>query len=228
MEESISPLFIDALKLKGYKFINILGEGCFNIALKCLDKENNNCVLLIDKYFNYHRNKDYKNIVNMIDEGIINTDYIIKPITSIKLNNVYLYNNEDIKNNHFIEIQQYAEMTLKDKIKSMVDMSIDEKINILILLMKRLKKMLDYIHGKNLNYIDFNHANLVFINKDDINSLVFIDLESFKKCNNKNNNFLGKQRLESFLRIILYSDALIFKDKEEQIEGIKLYEKLNK
>lgn len=248
LDLKISKSFIEKLKFVGFTIINKLGEGSFNLILKCMNINNNYYALIINKNQRCDSklafNSNYSHIINLIKNDELNTDYIIKPFDSIIIENCKLsddinYCNMDI--DIPIEIQECAEQILSYKILSMLNDNIENKVNFLILIRNRLLKMLEYLYEKSLFYNDLHRNNLALMTKDDINTMVFIDLESITIVTSKYSYEDGVSvHLEIFMDSLIndnYYDEVkdyydinwpisIFKNEEEKEKGVKLYEEL--
>lgn len=184
----ISPLFIRKLYLLGLKVTGKLGEGNVSIVLEC---ENNSekYALIVPKNqecdYETKLGIDYDKIKMMQDEGIINYDYVIRTYDSISINGRLTDDERYCPSieQYTIEIgvQEKGDITLSEFIHKSKNLTTDEKFRIIIELRTRLQAMLTYINSKKLRYTDFHMGNLMFMDRNNINSLLFIDISGFQE-----------------------------------------------
>jgi hypothetical protein len=174
------------LEKMGYENISKYAEGSFSLVLKT-QKNNKNYILLINIDSDYRENKidkSYDLILKKQTKNLINIDYIIKCYNPIIIENLKLSDDENYenKNNYiYIEVEEFAEQILGEKIFELLYENVHIKVNFFIKLRQRIIEMYEYILSKKLYYSDLHVGNLAFRKKDDINTLIFIDVDSFEK-----------------------------------------------
>ena len=180
-------------QLTNLKFSNIekYSEGSSSLILK-VKRNNQNLILLIDKNRSCENNiqisEIYNFIYNLQKDKILSTEYIVTCYEPILLKNIKLTDDEKICpnieiHNIPIQVEELCIEVLGKKIYRMLYKSVEEKVNFIIELRNRLIEMYKYILLNNLIFTDDHVGNFAYREIDNINTLIFIDIDSFKKSN---------------------------------------------
>jgi serine/threonine protein kinase len=162
-------------KQSGFKIIRKIEEGATNIAL--LAKSNSdgkNYILLVSK--------------NNEDTSLRGATLIAEMQSNHELNNsvVQIYDIFTIKKFKLqgrevvVQLEEYIDgITLDEKIFRMSKEKIDIKVIFLLRLRAKVKELLEYIKSKGIWYGDLQATNFMLRDSNDIDTLTFIDVESF-------------------------------------------------
>lgn len=197
----LSKFFIKRLKQKGFDVEEKLGEGVANLALKAKNVNGYEYVLLVNKNrdckedVSENENKNYVMIRDMQRKGEINYNYVVAVYDSLLLNNVRLNDTTEYclgfyPKNLIVQIQELIRETLIQRLiiaKSFSDIDRDKfRIDVIT----RIREMIDYFLEKDLIHFDMHFNNMGFIEPGNINTLVFIDIESIMTLKQSNLNHL--------------------------------------
>jgi len=218
-----------------------LGEGFYSIVLKVHAEDRKEYALIINKNIYCETqnlvDKHYQMVLDLQTKGILNTEYVIQTYDPLVIKDIKLSNDieycPDVKNpNIYVEVEDLIDITLDEKIfKIAKSESLEGKIKFLFQIRDRILKMISYIETKGLFYKDLNSKNLAFLDRNDINSLIFIDVDSFENKEDfekeqeeeeekeeRENRMLRNLRLDLFVELLSPRD-----EKEMNIEKYSEY-----
>lgn len=186
----LSQAFISEIQsTTSYVIIRNAGEGSFNVALLVYCKKSKkNYILLASKNPECEPGITHpvgvKLIKDLQDEKQLN-DNIIKIHEYFTLTGIELSDDKEYCPNlktHIILIQvvdYISGISLDRKIFMMSKENTNTKMDFLLKLRDKLTELLKYIKSKDLYYSDFSTTNFMLRDRTDINTLTFIDIESF-------------------------------------------------
>ncbi|MBC7475891.1 MAG: hypothetical protein H7263_16535, partial [Candidatus Sericytochromatia bacterium] len=115
----------------------------------------------------------------MLNKSIVQV-YESFTIKDIKLSDNPEYCSEIKSTNVIVQVQEYLDgITLDEKVFQMSNENINNKVIFLIQLKNKLEELLNYIKTKGLYHYDISALNFMLRNSNDLNTLTFIDAESF-------------------------------------------------
>jgi hypothetical protein len=188
----ISEAWLTELETQSnFKVVKKLGEGTFNIAVLSRSRVDNNLyVLLVNKNTHCEDNITPPDgtalIASMQKEGKLNTSKIVQVYDQFLIKDIPLtedprYCSKLLKLETIVQVEEYIEgITLDEKIFNMSKYDFNEKVKFLLELRVKIVELLDYIRSKGLRYFDLQSTNLMLRNSEDLDSLVFIDVDSFQ------------------------------------------------
>ena len=178
-----------------------IGEGAINLVLKTLSNTDGNYYVLIinknsDCLDDIESPKGSILISNMQENGDLNNN-IVQVYGNFIIKNVSLTNDKNycpkVKNMDLvIQIEEYIDgITLDEKVFEISKDYSKDKVKFLLELNRKMQELLQYIKVKGLYYYDLNTTNLMLRDPNDLNTLTFIDVDSFET------RIDGKQLLET-------------------------------
>jgi hypothetical protein len=174
---SLSKDFISLIKSNGYNIINFLGQGSDNAAFEISNiktKELKVLLIPINEYCNYFNQNLLIEYRKLQQNGVFNTDMMIKIYESINCSKVKITEDESFCKigPSTVQIIEKIDKTLNEKIYE--DMTFFEKITILIDISLWIMFVKDELAKKGYLYSDFSINNVGIIE----DRLVLIDLIS--------------------------------------------------
>jgi hypothetical protein len=202
----LSHQVLTQLKKLGFSKIEKSAEGSSVIVLKT-KYEGKFYILLINKNSHCEEyipiNGGYKLIYELQENETINMKYIIGCYEPFWLENIRLSEDKNFCSKletMSIEVgfEELAEEVLGKKIYRMLYTSVEEKVDFLVGLRNRLIEMYNYIYSKNLDFEDIHPGNFAYREIDNIDTLVFIDVDAFKNIKKplKNKEAIEKHAIE--------------------------------
>ena len=205
-----------------YILTNKIGEGTYNVVFSAFHLKKGNVAVVVSKYLNLKNEETYKQIFSLQKQEKLKTDYMIACIDYIKIHDLKIVNAHEHAPYHqfiyqpvFIKIEEYGKQHFGEWIANIIlnKTSIVERVELLCSFENRLFKIHKYFEGQGLYYNDNNLSNIFLREYNNVDSAMYIDLESFVFCNHK----YAEQKVCEMVNIF-FNDVFMYEFNMEKMK----------